>query len=88
MTGQSVGGKSIVDSRQLADHTLPEWTREESEVGESELDPKLRAKLRGNLQKQGYEIIEEATLLGKSGIEHTFDLMAQRDDSLPLLAGQ
>jgi general secretion pathway protein E len=44
------------------------------------IDSELKSQIREYLQKQGYEITEEAKLLGKSGIEHTFDMLAQRDD--------
>jgi len=40
----------------------------------------LKTQIREYLQRQGYEITEDAKLLGKSGIEHTFDMLAQRDD--------
>ncbi len=45
-----------------------------------EIGPELRAQVKEYLEKQGYEITEGAKLLGKSGIEHTFDMLAQRDD--------
>jgi len=44
------------------------------------IDPELKSQIRDYLEKQGYEITEGAKLLGKSGIEHTFDMLAQRDD--------
>lgn len=47
---------------------------------QSEIGPKLKAQIKKYLQKQGYEITEGAKLLGKSGMEHTFDILAQRDD--------
>jgi general secretion pathway protein E len=40
----------------------------------------LRAQIREYLQNQGYEITEGAKLPGKSGVEHMFDILAQRDD--------
>ncbi len=40
----------------------------------------LRAKIGDYLQKQGYDITGAAKLVGKSGIEHTFDMLAKRDD--------
>ena len=43
-----------------------------------EISSKLRAQVREYLRKQGYEIAEEAKLHGKSGIEHTFDMLAQK----------
>jgi general secretion pathway protein E len=42
--------------------------------------PELGTQIREYLQKQGYAVTEGAKLLGKSGIEHTFDMLAQRDD--------
>jgi general secretion pathway protein E len=45
-----------------------------------EIGPELRVDIKQYLQKQGYEITEGARLLGKSGIEHTFDMLAQKDD--------
>ena len=44
------------------------------------IDPELKSQIRGYLEQQGYEITEGAKLPGKSGIEHTFDMLAQRDD--------
>jgi general secretion pathway protein E len=46
----------------------------------TEVKPELGAQIREYLEKQGYEVTEKATLLGKSGIEHTFDMVARRDD--------
>ena len=42
--------------------------------------PELGTQIREYLEKQGYEVTEGARLLGKSGIEHTFDMLAHRDD--------
>jgi len=71
----------MLDIRQLANYTLPEWLREGGRVHQLEISPKLIAQVREYLQKQGYEVTEGAKLLGKSGIEHTFDMLARRDDS-------
>jgi general secretion pathway protein E len=46
----------------------------------TEISPELRTQIREYLEQQGYEVTEGAKLLGKSGIEHTFDMMAQRND--------
>ena len=69
-----------LDFRQLANSTLSEWLKEEDKVRQLEIYPKLKAHIGQYLQKQGYEITERAKLLGRSGIEHTFDMLAQRDD--------
>jgi general secretion pathway protein E len=45
-----------------------------------EISPKLRTQIREHLEQQGYEVTEGVKLLGNSGIEHTFDMLAQRDD--------
>ncbi len=52
----------------------------ENKVHQLEVLPALSAQMGEYLRTQGYEITEGAKLLGKSGIEHTFDMLAQRDD--------
>ncbi len=44
------------------------------------VDSDLATQIKEYLEKQGYEVTEGAKLLGKSGIEHTFDILARRDD--------
>jgi general secretion pathway protein E len=46
------------------------------------ISPELRTRVRKYLEQQGYEVTEGAKLLGKSGVEHTFDMLGQRDDGL------
>ncbi len=45
-----------------------------------ESDLELKSQVRDYLEKQGYQITDNARLMGKSGIEHTFDMLAQKDD--------
>jgi general secretion pathway protein E len=52
----------------------------DTKVREMEISPELRTKIREYLEQQGYGVTEGAKLVGKSGIEHTFDVLAQRDD--------
>jgi general secretion pathway protein E len=49
-------------------------------MSQLKIDPELKSQVREYLQKQGFEVTEGAKLPGKSGIEHTFDMLAQRDD--------
>jgi general secretion pathway protein E len=49
-------------------------------MSQVKVDDELKSQVRNYLKKQGYEITEGAKLPGKSGIEHTFDMLAQRDD--------
>ena len=52
----------------------------EAQVRPIEISPELRTQIREYLEQQGYEVTEGTRLLGKSGIEHTFDMLARRDD--------
>jgi general secretion pathway protein E len=49
-------------------------------VPETEVVPELRDQLREYLREQGYKITEDAKLVGKSGIKHNFDMLAEKDD--------
>jgi general secretion pathway protein E len=51
-----------------------------TKLRQMKISPELRTQIREYLQQQGYEVIEGAKRLGNSGIEHTFDMLAQRDD--------
>ncbi len=44
-----------------------------------EIGTELKSQVRERLEKQGYEITEGAKLLGKSGVEYTFDILAYAD---------
>ena len=54
----------------------------DTKVHQIEISPELRTHVRKYLEQQGYEVTEGAKLLGKSGVEHTFDMLGQRDDGL------
>lgn len=47
-----------------------------------------RAVVLAFLRNRGYEVFERALIVGKSGIEHTFDIYARRDDRIvvPVIA--
>ncbi len=49
---------------------------------ETEVIPELRTELREYLQRQGYKVTQDAKLTGKSGIKHTFDMLAEKNDGL------
>lgn len=46
----------------------------------TEVVPELRKELKEYLNRQGYKVTEDAVLLGKSGIKHTFDMLAEKND--------
>jgi general secretion pathway protein E len=52
----------------------------DTKVRQMEISPELRKQVREYLEQQGYAVTEGAKLQGKSGIEHTFDMLAQKDD--------
>ena len=52
----------------------------DGKMRQTRMSPQLRTQIREYLEQQGYAVTEEAKLLGKSGIEHTFDMLAQRND--------
>jgi general secretion pathway protein E len=53
-----------------------------------QLEPglKLEDQVKEYLEKQGYQVTERAKLQGKSGVEHTFDMLAQKDDGFIIYA--
>ncbi len=69
-----------IDFSQLANYTVPELHKAEGEKPDMEISSQLRAQIRAYLEQQGYAVTEGAKRLGNSGIEHTFEMLAQRDD--------
>jgi len=59
---------------------LPTLRKLDGKMRKTEISPDLTTHVREYLERQGYEVIEGSKLLGKSGIEHTFDMLARRDD--------
>ena len=49
-------------------------------TAKSKPEPAVESRVIEYLEKQGYQITANAKLRGKSGIEHTFDALAKRDD--------
>jgi general secretion pathway protein E len=54
----------------------------DTKVREMEISPKQKTHVRKYLVQLGYKVTDGAKLLGKSGVEHTFDMLGQRDDGL------
>jgi general secretion pathway protein E len=69
-----------IDVDDVAEDTVAEPRRGEGETDGMEIYSKLRQQVREYLEQQGYEVTEAAKRVGKSGIQHTFDILAQRDD--------
>lgn len=47
-----------------------------------DVSPELKSRVRDYLKDQGYEVTEDTKITGKSGIEHTFDMLARRKDGI------
>ena len=69
-----------LDLSQLAKLHFARIAEMDSKMHQTKISPQLRTQVREYLEQQGYEVTDGAKLLGKSGIEHTFDMLAQRDD--------
>jgi general secretion pathway protein E len=59
---------------------LPELQKVGEKVPQTKIGSQLRTQIREYLEQQGYAVTEGAKHLGNSGIEHTFDMLARRDD--------
>jgi general secretion pathway protein E len=51
-----------------------------SKVRQKEIGPELKTRIKEYLEAKGYEVTEEAKLIGKSKVVHIFDMLAQMDD--------
>ena len=54
----------------------------DTKVRQMEISPELKTHVRKYLAQLGYKVTDGAKLLGKSGVEHTFDMLGRRDDGL------
>jgi general secretion pathway protein E len=56
----------------------------ENEIVADDTRQQLEMRLKTHLEKQGYQVLLGARRAGKSGVEHTFDMLAQKDDGFTL----
>ena len=59
---------------------MTELQKVDGKMYRTTISPQLKAQIREYLEQQGYAVTEGAKRLGNSGLEHTFDMLAQRDD--------
>jgi general secretion pathway protein E len=55
-----------------------------SKIANPDVRKQLETRLRTYLETQGYQVLADARRTGKSGIEHSFDMLAQNDDGFTL----
>ena len=61
---------------------MPGLVKMDTKVRQMEISPELKTHVRKYLAQLGYKVTDGAKLLGKSGVEHTFDMLGRRDDGL------
>ena len=71
---------SSLDIGQMENYTLHRSSGVGAMVQQTEISPKLKTRIKQYLQAKGYEVTEGADVVGKSGVAHTFDMLAQIDD--------
>ena len=54
----------------------------DTKVRQMEISPELKTHVRKYLEQLGYKVTEGAKLPGKSGVQHTFDILGQKDDGI------
>jgi general secretion pathway protein E len=59
-------------------------TKGERTLAQPVVTPELRGEFREYLQRQGYQVSEDARVLGKSGISHSFDMVAEKNDGFSI----
>jgi general secretion pathway protein E len=69
-----------LDISQVENYTVPESSGVGGIMQQTKIGPELKTRIREYLQAQGYEVTEEAELVGKSKVAHIFDMLAQTDD--------
>jgi len=80
MDNLSQEGSRAADIYRLANWPIPGWLGAKGKMRQSEMDSELKAQVGDYLRKLGYEITQGAKLMGKSGVEHTFDMLARKED--------
>jgi general secretion pathway protein E len=50
----------------------------------TDVKPKIESRVVPYMEAQGYQVLTGARRVGKSGIEHSFDILAQKDDGFTL----
>jgi general secretion pathway protein E len=81
VTQEDAGKTShTVDIYRLANWPVPEWLGVQGKGRQLEIGSELKAQIAEYLQKLGYDVAQGAKLTGKSGVEHTFDMLARKDD--------
>jgi general secretion pathway protein E len=85
-TNQEDGGKPnrTVDIFRLANWPIPEWLGVQGKARQLEMGSELKAQVEDYLRKLGYEVTQGGKLTGKSGVEHSFDMLARKDDGFTI----
>ncbi len=71
---------SSLDLSKMKTYTLPQSSGAGSMAQQTEVSPELRTRIREYLQAKGYEVTDDAEVIGKSDVAHIFDMLAYIDD--------
>jgi hypothetical protein len=73
---------SVTPGDKIAELNVYSYSVKEGERNRLQFELKPKQELIQFLQGRGYEVTENATVKGKSGAQHTFDLLATKDDGV------
>jgi hypothetical protein len=73
---------SIINEDKVTEMNAYSYSLNEEKRGWLEFDLKPKAELVGSLKRRGYNVVENAVVRGRSGAEHTIDILASRDDGV------
>ncbi len=73
---------SITAEDKVTDITIYAYNFNEAKRSWLEFELKPKHQLIEFLKQRGYEVVEKATVKGRSGAEHTIDILATRDDGI------
>jgi len=73
---------SITAEDKVSDTTIYAYSFNEAKRSWLEFELKPKHQLIEFLKQRGYKVVEKATVKGRSGAEHTIDILATRDDGI------
>ena len=69
-----------VDVHDIADDAVIDSQKGDGQASAVGIYARIRPQIKTYLGQQGYEVVEGARRVGKSGIQHIFDMVAQKND--------
>jgi uncharacterized protein YebE (UPF0316 family) len=73
---------SIISEDRVTEVNVYSYSLNEAKRGWLEFELKPKTELIASLKRRGYDVVESAIVRGRSGAEHTLDILASRDDGI------